>query len=662
MLIFHLLGQKDRRLRVIANIMGAGLFVLLAGLWFVQIVSVSRFEHNLKQQSLKRVGIPAIRGRILDRNGAVLADNLPQYNAILYLEDLQGQFIGAYTNLVKAYGRQHPQAVQANGHVRLTPESSRTLQLEADCQVVSNITFQVGATLQERRILNTNAFLRHYMYYPYVPFEIVPNLAPKQRAEFAEQLSAEPELELETQPVRFYPNNIAAAHILGFVQRDFDVEQNYYTPPDYEGKAGVERKFDSTLRGRPGMKLVLVNSLNYRQREDIETPNAPGGDVYLTIDVALQRASEQALAAAPGVGPIVRGAVVVMDVRNGDILAMASAPAYDPNSYVAGLSHAESAALNDPKYMPQFNRAIAGAYPPGSTFKIITAFSCLETGLDPNEIFDSPGEYRASPRARPIADTAGPGKFDFERAFFRSSNTYFIHYGMKATLEKILEVAKRFHLGEKTDFAIGPESAGNVPAPEDVGVSILRSSTADVCIGQEITTTPLQMAGMIGAMANGGRIFWPRLISHSYSPETGQEEQLFAPGRLRDVVKMDPRYLEIIRRAMLDDTEHPADNNTLEGTAYDAFHRPGGAPKLANFRVAGKTGTAEIKSPAANYPKVTWFNSYGPADNPRYAVIVMVEGGSSGGKTCAPVAEKIYEAIIKREQSNSSPALTLARN
>ena len=129
MLIFHLLGQKDRRLRVIANIMGAGLFVLLAGLWFVQIVSVSRFEHNLKQQSLKRVGIPAIRGRILDRNGAVLADNLPQYNAILYLEDLQGQFIGAYTNLVKAYGRQHPQAVQANGHVRLTTESSRTLQL-----------------------------------------------------------------------------------------------------------------------------------------------------------------------------------------------------------------------------------------------------------------------------------------------------------------------------------------------------------------------------------------------------------------------------------------------------------------------------------------------------------------------------------------------------
>jgi len=659
MFLFHLLGQKDRRLRVIANLMAAGLFVLLAGLWFVQIVSASHFEHDLKKQSLKRVGIPAIRGRILDRNGRVLADNRPQYNAILYLEDLQDQFTGAYTNLTNIYRRQHPLAVQANGRLHLMPAINRDLHLEADCQVVSNITFQVGAILQEPRVLNTNAFLRHYTNFPYVPFEVVPNLAPKQVAEFVEQLSSQPELEIETLPVRFYTNGTVAAHVLGFVQRDFEAVQTADTLPDYKGKAGVERVFDTILRGRPGTKLVLVNSLNYRQREDIETPNAPGGDVYLTIDLVLQRAAEKALAA---VQPNVRGAVVVMDVRNGDILAMASAPSFDPNSYVAGLTHSEWAALNDPKYMPQFNRAVAGAYPPGSTFKIITALACLETGLDPNEVYDSPGEYRASPKARPIADTAGAGKFDFERAFFRSSNTYFIHYGMKATLEKILAVAKRFHLGERTDFAIGPEASGNVPAPEDVGVSILRSSTADVCIGQEITATPLQMAAMIGAIANGGRIYVPRLVSHSYSPETGQTEQLDAPGRLRDTVTIDPHYLEIIRHAMLDDTEHPATSETREGTAFDAFHFPGGSPKLANFRVAGKTGTAEIKSAAAKYPKVTWFDSYGPYENPRYVVIVMVEGGSSGGGTCAPVAEKIYEAIIKGEQSNNSPALSLARN
>jgi penicillin-binding protein 2 len=639
MFFFSSLKSSDQRLRVVVNVMGAGLLVLLAGLWFVQIVCASRFEHNSREQSLKRVGIPAIRGRILDRNEKVLANNRAHYNAILYLEDLQGQFGEAYS--------------------RLTSAASRALQLEADCQVVSNITFQVGAKLQEPRLLNTNAFLRHYGNYPYVPFEIVPDLDSNQLAEFAEQLSGEPELELETQPVRSYPNGSLAAHVLGYVQRGGpEAEPISYTLPDYQGRTGVERVFDSTLRGHAGVKLVLVNSLNYRQREDIETPNEQGGDVYLTLDLGLQRAAEQALAEAQAK---VRGAVVVMDVRNGDILAMASAPAFDPNSFVAGLTQSEVEALNDPKYTPQVNRAVSGAYPPGSTFKIITGLACLESGLDPTEVFDSPGEWRASPRSRPIGDLAGPGKFDFERAFYRSSNTYFINYGMKAGLRKILDVARRFHLGEKTRFPIGPEVAGNVPLPEEAGVSMHLSSTPDVCIGQEITTTPLQMAGMIGAIANGGKIYWPRLVTRSYSAETGQIKELFAPGRLRDIVQIDPRHLEIIRRAMLDDTERAPDSVGLGGTAYTMFNHDG-KPYLPNFRVAGKTGTAEVKSSSVNSPRhITWFTSYGPYESPRYAVVVMVEDGQFGGPTCAPVARKIYEAIIKEEQAHA-PGTTLARN
>jgi penicillin-binding protein 2 len=484
----------------------------------------------------------------------------------------------------------------------------------------------------------------------------VPNLAPRQVARFAEQLSGQPDLEMETQPVRSYPFGALAAHVLGYVRREsFDVEQI----PDYVGKTGVERVCDGELRGRPGVKLVLVNSLNYRQREDVETPNEPGGDVYLTIDLALQRVAEQALAAAQARA---RGAVVVMDVRNGDILVMASAPAFDPNAYVAGLTQSEVAFLDDLKLTPQLNRAIGGAYPPGSTFKIITAIACLETGLDPNEEFNSPGFYQASPKARPIKDHAEAGTFDFNRAFYRSSNTYFCHYGVKAGLAKILEVAKRFHLGEITKFPIGPEVTGKMPAPDQAGVSLLQSSTADVCIGQEITTTPLQMAAVIGAIANGGKIFWPRLVSHFRSPQTGDQEQLFAPGRLRDTVKINPRDLELIRHAMLDDTEHPAENGRGGGTAYSWFH-DGSKPRLANFRVAGKTGTAEVKSTSTNSPRsITWFDSYGPYENPRYAVVVMVEDGSFGGPTCAPVAEKIYDAIIKREQSNNAPASTLARN
>ncbi len=204
------------------------------------------------------------------------------------------------------------------------------MQLEADCEVVSNITFRVSMSLEEPRVLNTNAFLRHYTNYPYVPFQIVPDLTPRQVAIFAEQLSGQPDLELETQPVRVYPNGSLAAHVLGYVRArrdDSDSGSIHLTCPIIEGESGVERVYDDTLRGQPGVKSVLVNNQNYRQREDIETPNQPGDDIYLTIDLALQRAAEKALAEAQ---PNVRGAVVVMDPRNGDILAMASAPAFDP--------------------------------------------------------------------------------------------------------------------------------------------------------------------------------------------------------------------------------------------------------------------------------------------------------------------------------------------
>jgi penicillin-binding protein 2 len=652
MFIFNLLIRDDRRLRIISVIIASGLFVLLAGLWFVQIVFAGRFETNSRKQSLKRVGIPAIRGRILDRHGQVLADSRPRYNAILYLEDLQGQFDQAYKSQIKAYGQENPTAVQSKGRVLIPAPLRDKLHEAADCEVVSNITFQVGQTLQETRILNTNAFLRHYASYPYVPFEIVPDLTDRQRAEFAEQLSGQPDLELETEPVRNYPNGALAAHVLGFVQREFvESEEISYTLPDFAGKTGVERAFDSKLRGRPGIKTVLVNSMNYRQREDIEAPNAPGDDIYLTIDLGVQRAAEAALARAQ---PNARGAAVVMDCRNGDILTMASIPAYDPNSYVAGLTPSEMEALTNAVFTPQINRAIDGAYPPGSTFKVFTGIACLESGLDPNEIFDSIGYFQASPRAKRIGDTAGPGKFDFKRAFYRSSNTYFIHYGKEAGLKKILEVARRFHLGEKTDFLLHPEVAGNVPRQEDADNSLPLSSTPDVCIGQEITTTPLQMACAYAALANGGKIFWPRLASHCYSPETGQDATLGEPGRLRDVVRIRPQDLELIRSAMLEDTEN------LEGTAYARFHSPKGEPLLPNFRVAGKTGTAEVKSAKSNYAKVTWFTSYAPYENPRYVVVVMVEGGSFGGVTCAPVAEKIYEALIKSEQSNKAAGGKLA--
>jgi penicillin-binding protein 2 len=661
MFVFDIFRQEARRMQVLTGTVALGMLLLLGGLWWVQVVCGKQFETDLKKHSFRHVRTPALRGRILDRNGLVLADDKPRYNAILHLEDLQGQFADEFALLRSNYGRAHPESVNSKGRVNL-PSSVRTnLQMESYCDVVSNITYRVSMSLQEPRALNTNAFLKHYRDHPYVPFQIVPDLTPRQVAILSEQWCGSPGIELQTQPVRDYPNKSLAANLLGYVRPrrgDSGGAKFSFDMPDYQGTSGVEYVYDDTLRGQPGDNSVLINNMSYRQREEIETPDLPGNDLYLTIDLPLQRAAEKALAAAPGQSNV-RGAVVVMDPRNGDILALVSAPTFDPNMYALGnISREDQERLDDTKYTPQINRAIYGAYPPGSTFKIITALACLETGLDPDEIYHSEGIYRATEKARPIRDLAAAGPYDLKRALYRSSNTYFIVMGLPR-IRKILEVAKRFHLGEKTGLAPRQESAGNVPGPEKVGLS-LGMSIPDICIGQEITTTPLQMAGMISVIANGGTLFVPRVVSHARS-ESGEIVELVAPGRVRDHVQINPGDLKIIREAMLADTEYAPDNLGLGGTAYSQFHH-GGQPYLGNFRVAGKTGTAEVKSPGSHFERVTWFDSYGPFEDPRYVVIVMVEDGQFGGPTCAPVAEKIYEAILKREHSGLGRTPTLAHN
>ncbi|HWD17737.1 MAG TPA: penicillin-binding transpeptidase domain-containing protein [Verrucomicrobiae bacterium] len=645
--MLNLWRRDDRPLQFLAVGVGLGLFVLLAGLWFVQIAFASRFENNLRKQSFRTVAIAPVRGKILDRNGRALAENRPRYNADLYLEGLQRQFDDQYASLSAAYRQRMPAVAAGGKHPALKAAVRRQLQLAADCDVVGGISAQVTAALNEPTSFDTNRFLKHYTEYPYVPYPILSDLTPRQVAIFAEQFSGQSSIELETQPVRFYPYGTTAAHLLGFVQRK-DPEASFrYSLPNYEGRSGIEKMFDDALRGQTGVKSVLVNNLSYRQREEIDSPSEPGDDVYLTIDLNVQRTAEAALASAIA---NVRGAAVVLDIRNGDILAMASSPTFDPNNFIPAPTPAEWERLNNPELSPQLNRAIGGAFAPGSTFKIVTAIACLENGLNPNEIFDSPGAYQAPGTRHVIADTAGPGKFDFNRAFYRSSNTYFIEKGIKyAGLRKLLEVARRFHLGEKT--RLGPqEVAGYVPAPSEASQAALQHSLADVCIGQEITVSPLQMAVFTAAIANGGVLFWPRVVEKLHHVDSDTYEELVAPGRIRDHVAINPEHLALIRHAMVQDTE-VSDPLLGNGTAFDAFHnRQDKSPLLPGFRVAGKTGTAEVKGSDRTPYKTTWFVSYGPFENPRYAVVVMVDHGISGGLSCAPAAEKIYAALLKMEQ------------
>ncbi len=643
MLVFDQLKKNDPPMRVIAWVVAAGLFVLLAGLWYVQVVSSHRYVENLKNQSFRTVRLPALRGKILDRRGAELAENVPSYNISLYLEDpaLRAQF--------------QKQFQAAKGGRKLPRAQSSELARATRYQVVSNAVQQLGRVLQQPVTLDAARFQTHYQQSLALPLPVVTGLNQLQIARFQESSSNPPGLELEVQPLRVYPRRTSAAHVLGHLKRnedsvgDEDAFYNYRLP-DFTGVAGIESMFDENLRGRAGAKSVLVNNLGYRQSETTWTPVEAGQNVFLTLDLAVQQAADRALAEARTRHPQTRGAAVVLDVRNGDVLALASSPAYDPNLFIGGISHAEWAVLSDPEMHPMLNRAVYGGFPPGSIFKMVVALAALESGWNPTNVFPSSGHAMVGNRH--IADTAPAGDYDFRRAFKLSSNTYFIECGLAAGVDKILAIGQRLHLGERTGLTLRPDSPALLPTREwqrENKPAWRDGDTANLCIGQgEVTVTPLQVAVMTAAVANGGKVLWPRLVEKVRAQELVGTPAVRAasPARVRDELPVSARTLEIVREAMLADVED------ADGTGRHAT--------VPGWRVCGKTGTAQLMKGRTVVDHVTWFTSFAPYEQPRYAVVVMVEGGSSGGGTCAPAARKIYEALQKMEKADAPKAATLA--
>src|SRR5437870_60040 len=540
------------------------------------------------------------------------------------------------------------QLTRTNAKARLTRTQRIELGKLTRYQVVSNLVYRVGSLVEQPVPLQDKKFFEHYDQRLFVPMPVLTNLNPRQIARFAEQSPGLPGFDLEVQPVRTYPHHSSAAHLLGYLLRDnsgadADVFFNYRMP-DFKGATGVEGALDDELRGRTGAKSVLVNSLGYRQSENVWNPAEAGQNVFLTIDLSIRKAAEQALRSAPVpyAGPV-RGAVVVMDPRNGDLIAVASHPAYDPNDFAVRLTHekAEAAKLDDPKLRPQINRAMQENYAPGSIFKIVVALAGLEAGtLNPDETFHSLGHFELVRGQKPIGDPAGPGDFKFRRALIKSSNSYFIHEGLKLGVDRIVEMGKRFHLGERTGILPLQETAGILPTrewrKEKLGGAWFDGNTANVSFGQgELAVTPLQVAVMISAVANGGKVFWPRLVARTEPQDPFADEPTvpLPTGGIRGQLNVSKRSLDIVREAMLADVEDP------EGTGKKA--------SVPGLRICAKTGTAQRMTGRKVVGHNTWFVSFAPYENARYVVIVMLETeqGGSGGDTCAPVAHQVYLAL-----------------
>ncbi|MEY4387688.1 MAG: hypothetical protein RLY20_2971 [Verrucomicrobiota bacterium] len=670
MFIFNQLKRDDPALRLVSVVLLAGLVILFAGLWWVQVVCGREYQSHLETQSFRSVRVPAPRGKILDRNGVALADNRPRYDVCLYLEEMRKAFAAdfdarfKYTTNTLRLQREAKRAALGRDLTkeeakafRVTMEQRKELSRQARLAVANGITADLGQKLQTSLALDVKRFTNHAASTPYQPFPVMQDLQPQQVARFQEQFAGIPGIDLESQTIRTYPLGSTAAHLLGYLRREKDGEsrdgeESYYSYrlPDFRGLIGIEGGYDEKLCGHAGGKSVLVNNLGYRQSENIWQPTVPGYNVTLTLDVRIQQAAEKALASRS-----YRGAIVVMDTRNGDVLAMASSPTFNPNYWVNGFPPGELERLDNPQTKPQRNRATQDNYYPGSVFKIVVALAALELGHDPNELYTVP----AGANGRGIAvfgrnqtkqDQAPPGTYTFLRAFIKSSNGYFIHAGLKpGVLEKVVELGNRIHFGERANLGTMQENPGSFPRPETVRSGWSLGATANLCIGQEkIETTPVQVAVMVSAMANGGKVFWPRLVQrlNSQDPLSNEPEQTVPEARLRDTLGVSAKTMQLVRTAMF------ADVDDSDGSGFRA--------KLPGFRIGGKTGTAQVEVIGEDGKEhTTWFASMGGPENeptPRYAVVVMVENGISGGTTCAPVAHDVYQAI----QQLNQPAKSIA--
>ncbi|MFT4586849.1 MAG: penicillin-binding protein 2 [Limisphaerales bacterium] len=649
MLIFDQLKKSEPQVRVLSLLILLGMSILLVGLWHVQVISAKRYQANLENQSRQKIRIPALRGGIYDRNGQPLAVNQASFSINLYLEDLRPAFNPEYKRL---------KAVKVEESGKLTGSQMNALERLARFNVINGAAQKVSSIIQRLITLDPGKVHRHWETRRILPMPVAEKLSPIEVARFAETPFDRTGTNLDLQPRRHYPHNETAAHILGYLTVDdgsdgaMDSIFDYRMPGIKGVGQGVESYFNSRLAGEPGGKSVLINHVGYRQSEDLLQPSRPGDDVHLTIDLDVQKIAERALAK---VSQHVRGAVVVMNPRNGDILALVSAPAFDPNRF-PGVSHEYYNYLMQDDRQATRCRATQENFSPGSIFKIVVALACLEKGtMNPHERYKNEGYIMMGRR---FADEARPGMYDFRRAFIKSSNSYFIHHGDKVGPRLVIEMGNRFFLGQHTKVPTWQDNSGQFHKVDAVAPGKwYKGDTANLCMGQgRIDMTPLQAAVMTSAVVNGGVVYWPRLHERVSPHESrqGRKGRFNPPGKIRGNLGVRTENLRIVVDAMLADVDGA---NGESGTGKHAA--------VPGVRIGGKTGTAEIKRRGVVVDKTTWFTSFAayPGEaQPRYVVVVLVESGGSGGKTAAPVAGRIYRELLARDKPTLRVADTATSN
>ena len=666
---------------VIIYIVGA---ILLVSLFNLQIVNGATYRETSNTRLSRESRLEAARGEILDRSGNVLASNNITYNIELYKtksdnETLNNSILNL-VNLLEEHEEKYPDnfPIDFEKHFTIDGES-RTKWLEkyklnenaSEDEVIEAFIKKYKISNEEwediRKIFAIRYEISTKGYSSTKSLTISENVSKETLAQISERNSDFGGVVVTTDTERTYAYNNLASHIIGYIGRigkkELEESEDFeYQNDDYIGKTGIESLFEKVLRGNDGTEEIEMAVDGTVTGSTVTEEAVQGSSVVLTIDAKLQEVAEQAL--AENIEKIKSGgfqtryeaeggAIVVMDVKNGEVLAMASYPDFNLNSWVGGISQTELNKIRETN--AEYNRAISGAYSPGSTFKMVTAIAGLETGaIKPKEIIKDVGIYRRFQDYQPTCwiwneQHSTHGALNVSQAIQHSCNYFFYETGYRTGIDNIVKYARYFGLGNKTGIELPSETAGTLSSPEAAQKAnrvwtdgnVLSSS-----IGQLYNAfSPLQIAKYISMVANGGKTVNPTIIKtimNSDGTEISKSEirkyvnnELGFETKETENVNISDETLEAVRSGMK--------SVALErgGTAYNIF-------KDFNVEVGGKTGSAE-----ASGNKVTaWFVGFAPYDDPEIAVVVTVENGGHGNYTAEVVKKVMAEYFGMNINSN----------
>lgn len=625
----HKSPQSHHQILVLGGFVLFAFCLLIAKLWYVQIICGNRYKTKIKSHSELTVRLPAVRGEICDRNGIPLVENRASLEVNFYLPDVVKAFKEkeGYVPMIHYRGFDHGMPVNKE---------------EAD--IVKIVNSSIIPRLEKLGLAgdyNTRKLQVHYRNNIEVPFSYQQDLDFETMARFSENNLGLPGVSVTLQPVRHYVYGALASHLFGYVgvPKKIDPKEarefNFYQP-DLVGKAQIELAYNDYLKGTPGVRTLRRNAHGQIEEESQETPPKQGANVYLTIDARIQYIVEQALRV------VGRGAAVVVNPRSGEILAMASVPSFDPNQFIPAISKKDWDVLSKDETDPLTDRALS-AYAPGSTFKLCTALAGIHAGIEDQQFTCSGGVQYGDKFMKCWVLTATPpqpphGRLGLSDAIKKSCNAFFYQYGNAAGIDQIDAVGTMLGLGQRTGLPLNNEATGVLPGPAWLAANAPRERwtagyTANVAIGQGfVLATPVQMAMIAAAVANRGICYEPLLVEKVVDKEGNILEENHP--KIRTDLKQEgftEAQIEKVRLGMKKVV------NDEGGTARKAC--------LKNVIVAGKTGTAQFWR-GRNKDNHTWFLCFAPYDDPQYVVAVLVQGAKSGGGVAAPVAAKILEEIL----------------